>query len=271
MSVGVLGVLPGATQAADAIEPGEERFKLVLGAFLPAFGTDVRVDNPTLGRGTNTNLQDDFGVERDSSGVWAGAEWRFAPRHRVGFAYSHFKLDGSRTATRNIQIGDEVFPAGATVSAQLKLDLVPLTYSYSVYKRDGKELALTAGLHWSHAKLSAQGSASLGGLDVSNDTSAKANMPLPLFGVRYDHAFGRDWSAGAQAAYFQIKYDKDPLNVDGALWSARVHVEYRLSNHVGIGAAIEGFAIEVEASKDTWKGGLDYSYWGPQIYLTARF
>jgi len=266
-----LAAAPRPAQAENPVEPGQERFKLVLGAFLPAFGTEVRVDNPTLGRGTETDLRDDFGVDRNSSGLWAGAEWRFAPRHRVGFVYSSFKLEGSRTATRNIQIGDEVYPAGATVSAQLKINIVPVTYSYSIYKRDDRELALTAGLHWSHVKFSAQGSASAGAFDVSNDTSAKANLPLPLFGVRYEHYFGRDWSVGAQAAYFQLKYEKAPVKADGSLWSARVNAEYRLTRNLGVGVAIEAFSIEAEASQDDWKGGLEYSYWGPQIYLTARF
>jgi len=29
--------------------------------------------------------------------------------------------------------------------------------------------------------------------------------------------------------------------------------------------------VSVEASQKEWQGGFDYSYWGPQIYLNARF
>ena len=29
--------------------------------------------------------------------------------------------------------------------------------------------------------------------------------------------------------------------------------------------------ISVDTSKENWNGGFDYGYWGPQIYVTARF
>ena len=35
-------------------------------------------------------------VHQDTSGGWFGAEWRFAPRHRVGLTYSRFTLRGER-------------------------------------------------------------------------------------------------------------------------------------------------------------------------------
>lgn len=83
------GVAPlAAGQSSDVIKPGEERFTFGLGAVLNSFGTDLRLDNPTLGQGSNVNLRDDFGVEKDESSFWASAEWRFAPRHGIGLDYS---------------------------------------------------------------------------------------------------------------------------------------------------------------------------------------
>ena len=144
---------------SDVIKPGEERFTIGLGAVLNSFGTNLRVDNPTLGQGSNVNLRDDLGVERESSSFWTSAEWRFSPRHRIGFNYSQFKLSGTRTATRNIQIGDEIFPAGATLSSELKLQIIPIAYSYSLIKRESDELAATIGIHWSRLNFKSHGSA----------------------------------------------------------------------------------------------------------------
>src|SRR5688572_3104266 len=138
-----------STAAQQVVRPGEEKLTLMLGAFLPAFKTKVKVDNAQLGSGDNVDLRDDLGVDQDESGGWFGAEWRFAARHRLGLTYSRFTLDGDRVIQRNLQIGDEVFPAGATLSSRLRLQIVPITYSYSLLKREHAELALTAGLHWS--------------------------------------------------------------------------------------------------------------------------
>lgn len=68
----------------------------------------------------------------------------------IGISYSRFNLTGNRTASRELQIGDETFPAGATLFTEFKLEFIPITYSYSLLKRDHDELAVTFGLHWSN-------------------------------------------------------------------------------------------------------------------------
>ena len=260
---------------SDVIKPGEERFTLGLGAVLNSFGTNVRVDNPILGRGSDVNMRDDLGADQDASSYWASGEWRIASRHRIGFAYSRFKLSGTRTMSREITIGDERYPAGAAVSSELKLQIVPITYSYSFIKTESDELAATFGVHWSRLSFKAQGSATLGtssgAFDSSNDTSAKGDLPLPLVGLRYDHHFSQQWSVGLQGAYFKLKSGEDTLHVEGETLSARTYVEYRFSRNYGFGLAIEGYQVDVEASKGSWQGGIDYRYWGPQLYLKARF
>src|SRR5512134_593473 len=242
----------------------------MLGAFLPAFKTTMQVDNDQLGSGDNVDLGDDLGVDQNESGGWFGVEWRFAPRHRIGFTYSRFNLNGQRTTTRDLQIGDEIFPAGATVSSQLRLEIIPITYSYSFLKDERDELAFTVGLHWSRLRFSAEGSASLGAQDISRDSRAEADVPLPLLGLRYDHHFSDRWSAGASAAVFALKLGEETWNLEGSLWSVRLHAEYRFARNFAIGVALDGFDVSVDASQDNWKGGFDYGYWGPQIYLTAR-
>ena len=168
--------------AQDVVRPGQEKWTIMLGAFLPAFETKMQVDNDQMGSGDNVDLGDDLGVDQDESGGWFGVEWRFAPRHRVGFTYSRFTLNGERTIARDLQIGDEVFPAGATVSSRLRLEIIPITYSYSFLKRERDELAVTAGLHWSRLRFSAEGSASLGTQDFARDASQN-DFPDPVVPV----------------------------------------------------------------------------------------
>ena len=68
-----------------------------------------------------------------------------------------------------------------------------------------------------------------------------------------------------------MKYGKDTTNVEGDVLSARVEGEYRFSRHWGVGMAIDTFRIDVEASSGSWQGGLNYQYWGPQLYLKGRY
>jgi hypothetical protein len=267
----LLAVASFGAAAQDVVRPGQERWTIMLGAFLPAFEAKLRVDDEQLGNGDTVGLGDDLGVDQNKSGGWLAVEWRFAPRHRLGFSYSRFTLGGERVIDRELQIGDEVFPVGAVVSSSLRLEIVPVTYSYSFLKRDASELALLAGLHWSRVRFNAEGSASVSARDVSNDANAKANLPLPLLGVRYDHHFGPRWSAGANVGVFALKYGRNTWHLEGSLWSVRLHAEYRFARNFAVGAALDSFEVSVDTSYDSWKGGFDYGYWGPQIYLTARF
>ena len=267
-AVSSCAALPASGQS-DVIKPGEERFTFGLGAVFNSFGTKLRIDNSNQGQtGDKVDLKDDLGVDQDASSFWATAEWRFAQRHRIGINYSQFKLTGTRTLTRTIVIDDETYQAGASLSSELKLQIIPIAYSYSFIKTGNDELAGTIGVHWTRVSFKAQGSfsTSVGG-DANADVSAEADLPLPLFGLRYDHNFSERWSAGLQGAYFPLNFG----SLDGDIWTARTYVEYRFSKHVGLGFAVEGFQLNVESSTGSWQGEVNYGYWGPQIYLKSRF
>jgi opacity protein-like surface antigen len=257
--------------AADVAQPREETVTVMLGAFLPAIRSTMKVDNERLGQGDRFSLGDDLGVDDNTAGGWLGVDWRIAPRHRLGFTYSRFTLHGERDIGRQLQIGDKVFPIGAHLSTRLRLEIVPITYSYSLMKSTEDELAFTVGVNWNRLSFRTEGSATIASLDGSREASASENLPLPVLGVRYDHHFSERWSAGALAGVFALKYVEDALHAQGSLVSVRVYGEYRFSRHFGAGAALDGFKVRVEADRDNWKGGFDYGYWGPQVFLTARF
>lgn len=259
--------LSAAADTEDIIQPGEERLTVNLGAFLSAFGSKLQLNN-SQGTGDRIDLARDLGLEQDSSGVWAGAEWRFAPRHRLGFTFTRFTLHGERTLDHDLHVGDQVLTAGSTVVSQLRLETVPITYSYSMLKREHDELAFTAGLHWSRLNFARQrfvpGSAEV-------DREAKADLPLPLLGLRYEHNFSRRWSAAGSVAAFALKFGQETTQGDGSLVSARLSAEYRFSRHVAAGAALDAFRVNINLTKGDWNGSLEYAYWGPQAYLITRF
>jgi hypothetical protein len=268
--VAVMAALAGAARAGDIIQPGEEKLTVMLGAFLPAFRTKVEVDGDQ-NTGDRIDLNRDLGADRNSSGGWFGAEWRFAPKHRLGFTYSRFTLRGERAIDRDLHIGDKVFPIGAELESQLRLELIPITYSYSLIKQDNDELAVTAGIHWDRLSFRVDASASIGGRSAANEASSNANLPLPLFGLRYDHRFSERWSAGATLAAFALKFGEDTFDFQGSLISARLSAEYRFSRHFAAGAALDAFKVNAKASKGDWHGAMDYGYVGPQLYLLSRF
>lgn len=260
-------LLPNAGKAGEWINPGEERFMFVGGVFLPAIDTEVRVDNTNIGIGDGINLQDDLGFDDSQTTFYGNAYWRFFPRHRIGVGYFRFKDEVTATAQRDLQIGDEIFPAGASLSSEFKFEIFPIHYSYSFLKRDKMELAGTIGMHWYRINFAVAGSASLSGLDAGAEVSAKANAPLPLLGLDFRYNFTPKWTASILAQAFALSIG----DFDGSLVNLGVRTEYWFFNHIGAGLALNWFRLDVEVDSSDWRGELEYKYWGPQIYITVRF
>ena len=270
LASGALACLAGTAAQADSLSPGDERFKFVAGWFLPAFNTDVRFDD-TDNEGDDVSLGDDLGLDEDQSGALVGIEGRFSEKHRVAATWSQFTQNATRTIDEEITIGDEVYPIDAEIRTKWSIDLIPITYSYSFIKNESNELAATFGIHWDKISLSLNGSSSLSDDDLDASTSHSADLPLPLIGIRYDHHFSDNWSAGLGASYFSIEFGEDTLEASGSLYNIRAYGEYRLLGRYGIGLAVDAFGLKIEADKPRLTGEYKYDYWGPQIYLTARF
>lgn len=260
-------LFPTAGKAGEWINPGEEHFKFVGGVFLPAFDRTVRVDNTNLGIGTEIDLENDLGLDDTQTTFYGNAYWRFFPRHRIGLGYFRFKDEATATARRDLQIGDEIFPVGASISSEFKFEIFPIHYSYSFIKREKMEFSGTLGLHWYRINLAVAGSASLAGLDPNLEVTAKANAPLPLLGLQFQYHFTPKWTAGIHAEAFALSYS----DYSGSLVNLAVRTEYWFFNHLGAGLAVNGFRLDFEVDSDDWRGEAEYKYLGPQIYIVARF
>jgi len=176
---GARACLSVGTAGAESLSPGDERFKFVAGWFLPAFNTDVRIDD-TDNAGDDVDLGDDLGMDEDQSGVLVGFEWRMAERHRLGASWSSFSQTATRVIDEQITIGDEVYPVNAEIRTKWSIDLIPITYSYSFLKSESNELAATFGIHWDKISLSLNGSTSLSDDDITASTSETPHI-LPRY------------------------------------------------------------------------------------------
>ncbi len=268
--LGAIAFLASAGASADTLKAGDERFKFVAGWFLPAFNTDVRIDGEGQD-GDDINFNDDLGLDEDQSGALLGFEWRIANRHRLGASWSSFTQNGTRTFDEELVIGDTTYPVEAIVKTSWSLDLIPITYSYSFIKREKDEFAGTFGIHLDRFDLRLRAETNLSGdvLDLRSDHSA--DLPLPMLGLRYDHHFSDTWSAGITGAYFSIEFGESTLKARGSLYDVRAYTEYRFRGRYGAGLAIDAFKLDIEADKSSLQGEYVYDYWGPQLYLTARF
>jgi hypothetical protein len=267
----LIGIISSAAHAQEGPIPGEETVLLQLGYFFPAFDTKLRVADEDGGRGSDVNLQNDLGFERNETTILAGASWRITPRHRVAVGYFGFHRTADRTIDREIEIGDETYPVGAELHSTLDISVIPIAYSYSFIKNDTLEFTGSAGLQWSSLSFKANGSASSGTRDIDAEVQSEAQAPLPLIGLGVTYYFAPKWSVGGNFGTFIYKVAAGNMNYQGFVLSATTNIDWWFSDYIGAGAAVNWFGFNVNVEAPRWNGSFNYQYLGPQVYLTARF
>jgi hypothetical protein len=146
----VLSTGGGTWADQDLIKPGEETFRVKLGGIINESNTSLRLDGSS-GRSREVNLED-AGLEKDSAGFLGEATWRFAANHRIGIQTFAIQRSGTKTTAQDIQLGDNVVPAGTTLSAESKSRFLIADYEYSFVKNDRLELAGLVGLYGARFK-----------------------------------------------------------------------------------------------------------------------
>ena len=71
---------------------------------------------------------------------------------------------------------------------------------------------------------------------------------------------------------FYLEYEQ----CKGAIFDTKLAVEYKAFKHVGIGAGIENFSLNVEAEGEDYPGidlfgSIEYKYFGAMFYATCYF
>ena len=257
--------------ADGGIKPGEEKFTLSAGVFLPTFNTRLQINNTDLDLGDEIDVENDLGLKESETVFWFGGTWRFAPHHRVGVSYFQFKRDATKTLLKDIEIEDEVYPAGASLESEFKLQTIPITYYYTFRKRQNYQMSFSAGLHWMTLDLNIVGKADLGTVTGDGNVSASANAPMPLFGLEYEHYFNSRWTMAIHGEIFGIDLSDDTFAFSGMITNLSVNTIYYFIDNVGAGVALNWFTIDIDIKDDDWNGGFDYEYLGPQFFVTARF
>jgi hypothetical protein len=261
--------LPGLALAAALAAPAanaqlpDYTFALTAGWFLQSAEANVRVDGSVSG--TPIDLGD-LGIDSSDSSYLVGGEWRFAERHRIGLYSFAIKRDASKTITKSITIGDTTYPVGVSLSSSFDTTVTPIAYMYSFTKERDSELAGTVGVHWSKLELTTTGATSLGG-SVTRSASAKVDAPLPLLGLRYDRAIDPNWKWSLGGQYFYLKAGE----AKGWFGLLNIATDYAFTKNLAVGASYTYFKMQADADSDNWKGQADYEYYGPAVYLVARF
>lgn len=266
-----------AAAPAERMGPFDETVGLRAGSmFASAFNTEASLDS-SLGIGTSVRLEDELDMADNADSFPADLYWRIGRRHRIDLGWFDLERSGTRTIDSEIRWGELEFDVGATVTAELQTEVIPLRYTYNILAGDDHELGLGLGVYGMMLRASMKGevSAGSGGSGTLEDSQTfRSPVPLPVFSVQGGWAFADRFRAVGllQVFYIELKNDIGELDeMQGSIVDASLGVEYDATDNVCIGTSVNWFRFDAMARNEPLELEVNYDFTGLFLYLGLRF
>jgi hypothetical protein len=276
VALAMLAAMPALAQsvvsAADreAMRGFPDKWGFSLGSFWQTFDTKVRLDGKT-GQGDEINFEKDLGMGKNLTSAQFAGFYRFGDHSRLDLTYVPWKREKTRTIDKDIQWGDNIYEAGATINSKAKLQLLNIIYRYSFINNGKVTFGLNGGISslWTNVELSGEGTISGGG--TASGTIAKKSdviLPIPVIGVHFDMMLTKRLLWRAEGNFFAANV----AGYDGNINVLGTSIAYFLTKNIGVGAGFASNMYRVTKSGDN--GGdvmVRYGFSGVTAYVQAQF
>lgn len=292
-SLSVLTVALSLSSAASAADLGtsepepvveaahpffRHRLLLQAGAAFNNLSTAAQVGRAGGGSGTHISLEDDLHFDSQKVALDLMARLRLGDRWNMELAY--FDASRSKTASisRDIEFGRLTFPASASVSADFGLSAYRLAIGYALHKNETTEVGVALSLYLHDFNVAARGMATLPGFGASFQSENYSVLaPLPTIGLFAHHALTPKWLLSGRVDWMDLSLDS--INVaginlrdaGGSILSVEVGMEYRLFDHLAIGAAYRYQDVSFGATVSNLRGQIDYTTSAPMAFVRTGF
>jgi hypothetical protein len=265
-------VAPAATAPAPAAPAANldtsgtiyEPFTIRLGGFLLSnINTTLSLSNSSGQVGDEIDFVNALGG-KDSLNVFrADAEWQFAAKHKVQLAFFDINLEASKSISKEIHWGDQVFPVNATLNSQFKTTVYKLNYGYIFHKTAKHEVSFLAGLHITSITT---------GLSMPNLGKAEkvsVTAPLPVFGFEWKAQLAEKLTSYMSYQYFGLSYDD---KYKGSLSDFQALLDYHFTPNWSLGAGFNRYVMNarVKSERDL-ELKLKHNYNGLLLFVSTSF
>ncbi len=276
VALAMLAAVPALAQSVvseaerEARRGVPDKWGFSLGAFWQTFDTRVRLNGET-GEGTDINLEKDLKLDPNLTAFEFTGFYRFGDHSRLDLAYIPWNREHTGTIDREIQWGDVIYEAGATVTTKAKAQMLNVIYKYSFINNGKVTFGLNGGISalWTDFTLSGNGTIS-GGEPVSETIaeSKKTIFPIPVIGVHFEMTLIKRLFWRVDDSFFAASIS----GYDGNINEFATSITYFLTRNVGVGAGFASTMYNVTTGGDN--GGelrVRYGFSGPTVYAQFLF
>jgi hypothetical protein len=264
LALSVLAAPALAQSSSPYLSPYDETISITLGGIVNRFDTSVRFDNSNNQHGTDIHLEDNA-LAKNLTSFEATATWRFFRAHRLDLDYYTANRSGSQTYSREVDIGDNTYPLGATVNARANSEVFSADYRWSFSQQPTVEWAALLGLYGGTFKYDIDATGTVGGVTRSASKHVSTTVPLPMLGVSMDWYPDPQWHAGASIMGIKAKIG----DVDGHAYRIGAYGEWMFLRNWGVGARYVYNDIEADVTKSDFNGNLGWRANSVSLYAKA--
>lgn len=186
----------------DTTDP--DSFRLFIGRFIADIDTDARIDSTNGERGAKIDLEKDLGLNDDETANLAGFRWRFGQRHSLGLVHLSLGRKGTAVLSRQLQIGDVVFPIGTATETRFDYSSTHFDYRYAFVAREKLDAGLLVGISYIDLEFDIEASPLNGPIQL--EESATEAFPVPSFGVGFRYKFSPALLVRFGATYLEYEH-----------------------------------------------------------------
>jgi len=237
-----------------------DKFNIGVGVFRPTQDREIGIDTNMPG------LSDTLNVSNSSSVGILNFRWRFTENWSFQTTYWNTESENGETLDEDFEFHDKVFLAGSFVNSGFDTEVARLFWGRSFFRKPNIDWGVGAGLHWLTVDIFVEGQvlATPGPGREFRHTSASAAVPLPNLGIWYMYSWSPKWVVLTRFDWLEVSFEE----FSGSMYDASVGVNYQISDHFGVGLAVNAFKLDVQVDQGNWDGGIETNQYGPRLNLT---
>ena len=237
------------------------RFEFRAGIFQDTIDTKITLEAPDGSPGEEIDLEDVLDASNSQSVLQLDAIVRLNSFHRLEFGYFDLSRQSSLTLSRDIEFGDELFPAGTNVTMRSDMRTVRVSYAFSLMHDAQKELGIMAGVHVSRLETE------IFAPDTNQREGSTATTPLPVIGAHGSIALGTKTFLGMRVQVFRMHFDQ----YEGSMNYVTLGLQHMLTNKASLGLGYNFYDMKLDSDHSALKGKIEIRHHGPFLFLGMHF
>jgi len=271
LCISVFFLVSVSAGVADAQESGSsdkyhpflsDNFHIGLGVYRPSHKRRLGAD-PNDGGSPGESLDGD---DSQSTGL-LNFRWRFTKNWSFQGTYWKTGSEAEAILTEDFEYGDVKFLDGSSVRSEIDTSITRLFWGRSFFRRPSTDWGVGIGLHVLDIDAVLKGEIIVppGDPPIPNHVEkASVSAPLPNLGIWYMYSWSPKWVVSTRLDWLEVTFEE----FSGSMYDLSVGVNYQMSDHFGMGLAVNAFKLDVEVEGTKWTGSLVNEQIGPRLNVT---